>query len=221
MERAEGTAWAIAPPQTFFEAFSEASDALLETWDATDEALDDPCWATELMLEDASDKIDGADTLDATEAMLEDTALAAELALDFPALRLFAISGERDWLTICELAELAAEEMLSITGVLRPTTASETFVAAFSATPGWVPRMDSDTTVAALLALSEATEAMLSTVGCWEPRIFSDTLDAALSTEPVLVPKMASEALEAMWEPCAEMLEANWDPWTDMLEATW
>jgi hypothetical protein len=88
------------------------------------------------MLEDASEAVDGTDTLDATEAMLEETSLAAETALDFADLRLFAISGERDWLAICELAELAAEEMLSITGVSRPTTASDTLVAAFSATPG-------------------------------------------------------------------------------------
>jgi hypothetical protein len=64
------------------------------------------------MLEDASEAVDGTDTLDATEAMLEETSLAAETALDFADLRLFAISGERDWLAICELAELAAEEML-------------------------------------------------------------------------------------------------------------
>jgi hypothetical protein len=83
-----------------------------------------------------------------------------------------------------------------------------------------VPRTDSETTVAALLALSETTEAMLSTVACSEPNTFSDTLDAALSTEPVLVPKIASDALDATREPSEEMLEAACDPWAVMLEAT-
>lgn len=114
------------------ETIDLGSDRDSESWDTTDDALEDALEITE-------------PGLDATDSIEEPAALPCALA----ALKRLAAFGPRlasAGIGTSATRELAADEMLSSTGVSRPITASETLVAAFSPSPGSGPTTDSEAT---------------------------------------------------------------------------